>query len=78
MLTITFYLGKPMSEISYKYLCHDTKPICANCKVPKIAVKEFIYRKMSLSDQIWHFPESITQNNNLHRLLHGLLPCVTV
>lgn len=43
---------------------------------------EFIYRKMTLSDQIckrWSFPEFITQNNNHHRLLLlDLLPCVSV
>ena len=61
--------------------CHDTKQICANCKVPKIAVREFICRKMTLSYQIrkrWHFPEFITQNSSHHMLrLLGLLPCVS-
>ena len=30
--------------------CHDTKQICANCKVPKIAVKRVYIQK---DDIIW-------------------------
>ena len=47
----------------------------------KQQLREFIYRKMTLSDQIrkrWRFPEFITQNSNHHTLrLLGLLPCVS-
>ena len=47
----------------------------------KQQLREFIYRKMTLSDQIrkrWRFPEFITQNSNHHTpCLLGLLPCVS-
>lgn len=81
MLTVTFYLGKPMSGISCNYLLPWYKTIMCKLQGPHRAVTEYTHRRCCyLTDgQRWSFLKFTAQSSShCRRQLPGLRPCETV